>query len=572
MSKTNRNYSKLSFQIFIRYGAIILGAIAIIGVSFYIIFYNILLDENVESSKASVIGSGKYIESYIDKIYSLSKLTANDEKVKDYIENGDEYLKSDILNDIDTMIGTDKFIESVIIVTHDGRIISNDNSITMEMSSDMMKKSWYVQAMHSMPHLTPTRMNEFTQNKDSWVISISTEITDDNSKNLGILLIDIDYKFVYDHLLNMQLKESSEVFIMNSCEELVYHKDTSYFTDQEKIKALNLCMLAEESYDKSANTLTYKYEIENTDWALVIVTELTNLVELRNSVVIAMVIITVAIGALVLLLSVIFSRRVTRPIKDLQDTMSKENHTHMQLSEKNNYCIEVKNLTQSYNSMIDRINMLIALNSQKERKLHEREIEALTNQINPHFLYNTLDTILWMAETKDSVGVVLMTKALAQFFRLSLNGGSSMISVKNEIDHALQYLKIQSIRYGEKLSYSFDVDETINDCVVPKIILQPIIENAIYHGIKEADRNGNISISAKRKGEYICFVITDDGVGFDTSIQKSANKTRLSGVGIANVDERLRLHYGDEAGVSIQSEAGKGTTVILTAKCEQPRE
>lgn len=566
MSKTSRKRRKLSVQIFLTYGLVLLCAIVLVGVSSYLLFANILLDENVQASNAAVVGSGKYIEGYIDKMYAVSSLVTGDQKVIDYIE-GDEDLREDILADIDTVLQTDEFIESVIIVTYDGRIISSDNAVTMEMSGDMMEKSWYKQAIDAMPHLTPTRMNEFTSGSEAWVISLSSEIVSADGGHLGILLMDIDYRFVQEHLLNMQLQENSEVFIMSSCDELVYHKDTSYFTNTEKIEELMLCMLADENYDRAANTLTKKYEIQNAEWTLVIMTELSNLVVLRQTLVLAVAVLIVVIGALVLVVSNIFARRITKPIKELQDTMSRHESARMVLDENSRYCEEVNSLAFEYNAMIERIDSLMEENTEKERSLKDMEIKTLTNQINPHFLYNTLDTILWMAEADDSGGVVDMTKALAQFFRLSLSGGMSMISVRDEIDHARQYLKIQKMRYGDKLSFDFDIDEDVLGCVVPKIILQPIVENAIYHGIKEKDDAGSISISAKIEDGYLRFVVKDDGVGFDMQNLPVSGK-KLGGVGINNVDERLRLQYGDDCGVSIKSDIGEGTTVILTARYE----
>lgn len=568
MSKRNRKRQKLSVQIFLRYGLVLLCAIVLMGVSSYFIFAKILLDENVMASNAAVVGSGKYIEGYIDKMYAISSLVAGDQKVIDYIESGQEELKDDILADIDIVLKSDKFIESVIIVTYDGRIISSDSSVTMESSPDMMKKSWYVEAIDAMPHLTPTRMNEFTSGRDAWVISLSSEIVSSDGEHLGILLMDIDYRFVQEHLLSMELKEHSEVFIMSSCDELVYHKDTSYFTNTEKIEELQLCALADENYERATNTLTKKYEIENAQWTLVIMTRLTNLVTLRQTLMLAVAVLIVVIGALMLAVSNIFARRITKPIKELQRIMSRHENARMVLDENNRYCEEVNRLAFEYNAMIERIDGLMHENVDKERSLHSMEMQTLTDQINPHFLYNTLDTILWMAETGDSDGVVSMTKTLAQFFRLSLSGGMSMITVRDEIDHVRQYLKIQKMRYGEKLSYRFDVDEAVLNCVVPKIILQPIVENAIYHGIKEKDGPGNIVVGAKIQDGYLRFYVQDDGVGFDTKNVPASSK-KLGGVGIGNVDERLKLQYGQDCGVKIDSEIGKGTTVVLTAKCNK---
>ena len=195
----------------------------------------------------------------------------------------------------------------------------------------------------------------------------------------------------------------------------------------------------------------------------------------------------------------------------------------------------------------------------------------LHSQINPHFLYNTLDTIVWMAEFNESDRVISTTKALAKFFQLSLSGGSEMTTIANEMNHVSQYLIIQKERYGDKLHYEMQFDPDLSAKVIPKIILQPIVENAIYHGIREMDGPGLLEISCGYTDDgNVRFVVKDNGVGFDSEARKLANGMepqsslpKLGGVGINNVDDRLKLYFGKEYGVDIQSSPGVGTTVTI---------
>jgi len=208
--------------------------------------------------------------------------------------------------------------------------------------------------------------------------------------------------------------------------------------------------------------------------------------------------------------------------------------------------------------------------SENEKYLRTYEINALHSQINPHFLYNTLDTIVWMAEFGDSDKVIEITKSLAQFFRLSLSKGDERITVENEIDHAKQYLFIQQQRYQDKLTYSFQVDENTLKFKVPKIILQPIVENALYHGIREMDRPGHIKVKVWRDNQALYMEVADNGVGFELKgkgfeegLLPSSTKTKLGGVGLTNVDKRIHLYDGEGYGLSIQSVMGEGTKVLL---------
>ncbi|WP_430510400.1 sensor histidine kinase [Gottfriedia solisilvae] len=193
----------------------------------------------------------------------------------------------------------------------------------------------------------------------------------------------------------------------------------------------------------------------------------------------------------------------------------------------------------------------------------------LHSQINPHFLYNTLDTIVWMTEFEEKERVISITKALAKFFQLSLSGGNEFTTIQNEIEHVKQYLFIQKERYGEKLSYSIDYNPALNDVKIPKILLQPIVENAIYHGIRESDENGEITIRLEKDHKDILFFIQDNGIGFDTTKLNAINKmktAKLGGIGISNVNKRIKLYYGESYGISIQSIIGKGTKVMIRIK------
>ena len=221
--------------------------------------------------------------------------------------------------------------------------------------------------------------------------------------------------------------------------------------------------------------------------------------------------------------------------------------SEFQLKEDTGY--EINNLIEHFNAMIRKI-----------KYLREYEIKALHSQINPHFLYNTLDTIIWMAEFKDEKKVIAITKALANFFRISLSNGNEMILLKDEIKHVQEYLFIQKQRYEDKLSYSFNVDETLLSAEVPKIIIQPIVENSIYHGIKNIPGNGLIEIDVYKKDDSINISVKDNGIGFKKS--KNFKKSKIGGVGIQNVDKRIKFYYGKKYGIFI-SKPNEGAEVII---------
>ena len=249
--------------------------------------------------------------------------------------------------------------------------------------------------------------------------------------------------------------------------------------------------------------------------------------------------------------------------------------------------LELRDLTASVNRMADRIGELIQRNREEQENLKKAELRSLQAQINPHFLYNTLDTILWLAEDENSEEVIRITKALSDFFRISLSSGRDWITVEQEIRHLSGYLAIQKTRYRDVLNYRIQVDEEIYACPILKLLLQPLVENAIYHGIKEHRGGGLIVVEGHRKGDRLFFTVCDTGGGMDaerlSAVRRSlAEGTEMphgqefpghagSGFGLRNVDQRIRLYYSQARGLSIDS-GPEGTTVSFDVPAERREE
>ena len=227
---------------------------------------------------------------------------------------------------------------------------------------------------------------------------------------------------------------------------------------------------------------------------------------------------------------------------------------------------EIAILSDRYDRIVDRLNTLIAEYYEEQRKKKEAEIRALEFQINPHFLYNTLDSIAWMCEQGRNAEAVEMVNALARLFRISISRGHELIPIRSELQHAESYLQIQSHRYKNQFSYSFDVQEECLDYLCNKITLQPIIENAIYHGINGLVDEGEIRISCRADGDDILFTVEDNGTGMEPEqVQAILRKERSdhTGIGIKNVNDRLKIYFGPAYGITIDSVPDEGTRVYI---------
>ncbi|MCQ5130157.1 histidine kinase [Butyricicoccus faecihominis] len=231
---------------------------------------------------------------------------------------------------------------------------------------------------------------------------------------------------------------------------------------------------------------------------------------------------------------------------------------------------ELSTLTQSLNTMADQLDELIDSRIADQRNLRKAEMRTLQAQITPHFIYNTLDTIVWLAQQKENEAVVDLTMALTQFFRISLSGGGDFITVGKEVMHVESYLQIQSVRYGNIMQYKIDIDEALREYHILKLLLQPLVENAIYHGIKKKRSRGCISVSAKLNPDRtMTFTVSDTGIGMTEAQLKSlrgalqSENAPRSGFGLYNVNQRIRMYY-DTPGLTIESVYKSGTMVSFT--------
>ena len=525
---------------------------------------NLLMSETISKTHDLLEMSGANIGTYIARVKGESNVFAGSPSLRQYLSDDEESLRTGLLSQIDTLLQNDSSIKSIVVVSKDGRFLSNEKNLDMSVSSDMMKEDWYIESIHNtMPVLTGARMQSFSSDKDNWVISVSTEITGDSGDNLGVLLMDMEYSVIEDHLRSLDLGREGYVFLLNDKGEPVYHKDTSYFSDPDKQAQLLEIQSAGDGYDKASNLLTCQTQIEKTGWTMVGVVSLDTLKMLERQLFEAVLLTGGLLFIAVLLIGILFTRRLSTPMADLERGMNEIEKLAEVRIRKNSF-YEVELLAGNYNRMIHRIRILMDEISDKEKTLRHAELNALVSQINPHFLYNTLDTIVWMAEFNDSSRVIALTKSLAAFFRLSLSGGRELITVEDELEHVQQYLYIQKERYGDKLNYTIHAPEEVLDYTVPKIILQPIAENSIYHGIKPLDSPGQITITVQEEGEKLIFTVSDNGAGCRPDAAAADNPSRPGKVGLKNVDERLKLYYGPGYGVTIHSAPGAGCRVELT--------
>lgn len=291
------------------------------------------------------------------------------------------------------------------------------------------------------------------------------------------------------------------------------------------------------------------------------------------------VIISIAAVSAALFFTVNALRSVTRPIKKLADLTQKVAKGDFTVKSKVEDSDEIAVLTRSFNDMTEEIGELVDDIKEKEKNLHLMETKLLQAQINPHFLYNTLDTIVWLAEDNQSKEVVSMVTSLSDFFRSTLSSGKDFITVKEEENHVKSYLKIQRFRYQDIMDYKIELDKEIYDYMIPKLLLQPLVENALYHGVKNKRGKSTIIVRGFEENNTLIFTVTDDGKGMTedelqrvrNNIKKKADERNSESFGLANINQRIQHYYGNEYGLFIESKEGIGTEAKLIIKIKNKK-
>lgn len=380
--------------------------------------------------------------------------------------------------------------------------------------------------------------------------------------------MDISFTTMMSYIDSVGIGQRGYCFVINNDGEIVYHPQQQVI--YSGIKNENL-----DSIKEMHNGITMDdkkiYAIDNivsSDWKVVGISYVDEMINERIKDIYKNVVEFAIIGLIILaIFIVIVSNRVSRPVRELSVAMKafEKNAEQFQYNPVHGV-YELESLSESFDHMVMKIQELMVHIVDEEKTLRKTELKALQAQINPHFLYNTLDSIQWMCEKKDTEKAIAMVSALAKLFRISISKGKELIPIEKELDHVRSYLVIQSYRFKGQFEYYFEVDEKLLNYYCNKITLQPIVENSIIHGLEGMYDEGEIHIRVIDGGDHILMQIEDNGVGMTMEqCQKiiAHDESDQFGIGIKNVNDRLKIYFGQEYGLKIESELDCGTKVIV---------
>ncbi|MGI6070144.1 MAG: sensor histidine kinase [Blautia sp.] len=471
---------------------------------------------------------------------------------------------------------------SLACFTTDGELVGAAPLVNLKDDLNVTEQDWFVRAMDKMEnlHFSSTHVQNLFANNNNryyWVLSLSrgVELTKNGRVDSGILLVDMDFSGIKQLFSKVNTQDMGYVYLIGNDGSIIYHPRQnlifSHLLGENNLKAATYEDGIHREDFKGQERMVVVKTVGYTGWKIVSVTPVENLRSQLSR--------TRAIGILIMLLAIILmifvnqvvSTRIVQPLKRLEDSV--KDVGDLGSIEASQIYIggshEIQHLGKTIQSMVEKLRQLTDDVVREQEEKRKSELDALQSQINPHFLYNTLDSIMWMVEAEQYEDAISMVNALANLFRISLSKGKNIITVGEELSHAQNYLAIQKYRYKNKFDVFFEIEEGIEPYKTIKLIVQPLVENAIYYGMEAMYGDGEIRIRAYTREEDLYIEVEDNGLGMPKEVvdglltDGSRTRSRGSGIGLRNVHQRIQLYFGASYGLEIESEPDEGTTVRI---------
>lgn len=531
---------------------------------FSVSYKNSMFSSAYVTSKQSVAQADETVSNYIFSIKSkLDNLCIETDKCTD---------AASLQKVISTAARLEDDIYCVSVYDMQGNVLSNGNDTDENIKDGLMDLSFDKSVYSNLKDgyaISQPHVNTLYQNKYPWVVTIAKKEYSNLFSQQVFVAIDFKFSSIAKYIDKVSIGQRGYCYIVNSKGQIIYHpQQQMLFSGLKEENTFEISELSDGIHRKKDNIYNIS-SLDSCNWKIVGVSfndEITQAV--KSQVAVGLIFALLFSAFMSAVIYFLLSRTVTRPVRRLVASMQKfekQAETFEYKADMSNVA-EFQTLSTSFEHMVLMIQSLVEKVHNEEIVLRKTELKALQAQINPHFLYNTLDSIQWMCEQDNSKDAVKMVGALAKLFRISISHGNEFIAISDELKHAESYLIIQSYRYKNQFTYSFDVDKSVLDCMCNKITIQPFIENAIYHGLDRMVDEGEIKIIVERRGKDIAIIVKDNGLGMTEEQCKAVlqkGRSDSKGIGVKNVDDRLKIYFGEEYGITIDSELDVGTTVTI---------
>jgi two-component system sensor histidine kinase YesM len=563
--------------IMLAFSVISISIMLVLGIVMYLRFSTLSRQEMIQSTQMLMEQTGENLEDYLVSMRQIS-----DAAYYDVIKENDLTSQNkDIQRGMNLLYEANRDnLRSIAIYNNYGSLMAAEPVAVQKEDPDVTRQDWYVQAMDKMENMhfsTPHIQNLFddTAFRYYWVISLSrvVELTDEGVPQLGVLLVDMDFSSISRMMKQINTLDNGQYYYLcDNNGQIIYHPQQIQISngicnENSEIAAQYKDGVYDEVFEGEQRKIVVD-TISYTGWKLVGVIPYTTFTHGMIGIRYFIVMIMLLMAMMLVIINRVISVRISSPILKLNDSVKE-----FEAGEKPEIYIggplEIRQLGHSIQRSYEQIDMLMKKIVWEQNERRKSELDALQSQINPHFLYNALDSITWMIEGGRNDDAAFMISQLAKLFRISLSKGHTIISVKDELQHAESYMNIQKVRYKDSFSVTFDVEPSIYTCCTVKLILQPILENAINYGVGGMDDCGEIRVTGLRKDGKIILSVTDNGIGIPEDEVKLllTDNNRVhkkgSGVGLVNVNNRIQVLFGKEYGLIVESEPDEGTTVSI---------
>ena len=558
-------------------------AVAVVGMIFMglALFFRFSANTNAqmaENSQRVLAQVNLNLDAYLRRMMRLSD-TAYYSVIKDA-----DLAEEDLSEALDLLYENNRdALVSIALFSEEGDLIASTPLVGLKNSVNPEKESWFTTAMDRIENLhfsTPHVQNLFEDPdyRYRWVVSLSrqVELTRAGSIESGVLLVDMSFGGIEQICKDVDLSSTGYLYLIDGDGEIIYHPRqqliyAGLLEENNRTAAGYTDGSHQETFGGTRREVTVK-TVGYTGWKLVGVVPSENLWDNYGQLVLFFLFVVLFSVFLLVFVNLRLSEWITAPVKKLDRAVKELEHGSTEVDFDVGGPGEMEHLSHSVRSMVSTMRHLMDDIIEQEEQKRRSELEVLQSQINPHFLYNTLDSVIWMTENGRTDDAVVMLTSLARFFRISLSRGSSIIPIRDELEHARHYLTIQKMRYKNKFSATITAEDGVESLCTIKLIVQPILENAIYHGMAYADGDGEITVRAFRDGGDVLIEVSDNGPGMPEEVVESllnpngpaaAAGAKGSGIGFRNVHRRIRLTFGADYGLTIFSEPDDGTTVRI---------
>ena len=574
-----RKFKSIRTTILLSYVLVVMVSVAVFAMVALNYTEKTVLENAEEYSTQLITQANRDIDSYMKYLRNTSILISSNADVHDYLfgvnkDTGETAQTVErIIAQFQTILDTRNDIVNIGIIGENGRYLINQGALKINENVSLKDVEWVQKAQNSqgLTTISSSHVQNVVDGRYEWVVTLSRGLRNKITKEVeGVFFVDLNYSSISELCDSISYGNRGYVYILDEQGNLIYHPQQQLlYSGLKNEKIEEVLSSKDNSFVTEDGKLYCMSKSLETGWTVVGVAYVSELLKDSRETGRIYVVSAGLIMLAAMALAVFLSREITKPIKRLSNSMrevEKGNFENVLLDVQGEN--DIDRLRANFNMMTTEIKHLMEQNVEDQRQKRKSELMALQAQINPHFLYNTLDSIIWMAEWGKNKEVVLMTSSLAKLLRQSISNQNELVKVEDEVEYTRSYLTIKKMRYKDKLEYDILVEPEILNYKVAKLILQPLVENAIYHGIKYKEGKGKVLIEGFLRDDELILRITDDGIGMTEEqmshlFEKRETDTRRNSVGVRNVHDRIGLYYGKEYGLTFESAVGEGTKVEI---------